>query len=80
MYRRLDALNQDKSEWLKHVDNICKKCNDTVHSTKEISPNYDLRPSNALWVSWHLWNSAKRDRKYEEIRGQMVRIMIKQQV
>ena len=39
-----------------------------MHSTIEISPNDALRPSNALWVSWHLWNSVKRDRKYEEIK------------
>ena len=31
-----------------------------------------------MWVSWHLWNSAKRDRKHEETKkGDMVRIMIK---
>ena len=28
-------------------------------------------------MSWHLWNNAKRDRKYPEIKaGQMVRIKI----
>ena len=77
MYRRLDGLRQDKSGWIKHVNNILKKYNDTVHSTIEISPNDALRPSNALWVSWHLWNSAKRNKAYPEIKeGDMVRVNI----
>ena len=50
-----------------------------MHSTIEISPNDALRPTNALWVSWHLWNSAKRDRTYEEIKEEyMFIIMVKQ--
>ena len=76
-YKILHVLNQDKSEWLKHVDNILKQNNNTVHSTIEISPNDALRPANALWVSWHLWNSAKRDRTYPEIKeGDMARANI----
>ena len=37
-----------------------------------------MRPEHHLWVSWHIWNSAKRDRKYEEIKpGDYVRVNIK---
>ena len=49
-----------------------------MHSTIEIKPNEAKLSKNHLWVAWHLWDSAKRDRKYEEInKGGMVRIMIK---
>merc|ERR1711906_92207 len=39
LYRRLDALKQDKSKWVEHVDNIIKKYNNTEHNTIEIKPN-----------------------------------------
>ena len=45
-----------------------------------MSPNDALRPSNALWVSWHLWNSAKIYRTYPGIKeGYMVRVNIKKE-
>ena len=49
-----------------------------MHSTIGMSPNDALKPDNALWVSWHLWNSAKRDRQHLGIKeGDMVRVNIK---
>ena len=67
LYRRLDGLNQDKDEWIKHVQHIVDKYNNTVHSTIEIKPNEAVKPSNHLWVAWHLQNAAKENRKYEDI-------------
>ena len=78
LYRRLDALNQDKSKWIEHVDNIMKKCNNTEHNTIEIKLNEAVKSENILWVNWHLQNSAKKDRKYPKINeGDMVRVNIK---
>ena len=78
LQRRLDALNELKSEWVKHVKNSVGKYNNTTHSIIEIKHNDAKLPQNHLWVSLHLWNSAKRDRPYEEIKkGDMVRIMMK---
>ena len=72
----MDALNQDKNEWVKHVTKIVDKYHNTVHSTIEIKPNEAVKPSNHLWISWHLQNAAKKNRQYEDIKqGQMVRIM-----
>ena len=34
--RRIDALSQDKSDWVQHVDNIITKYNNTVHNTTKI--------------------------------------------
>ena len=36
LYIILDALTQDKREWVKHVKHIVDKYNNTVHSTIEI--------------------------------------------
>ena len=81
VYRRLDGLNQDKNEWVKHVKNIVDKYNNTENNTLQIKPNEAIKPSNHLWVVWHLQNAAKKNRPYEEIKkGDMVIIMIKQQV
>ena len=81
LYRRLDGLNQDKNEWVEHVKNIVDKYSNTENSTIQIKPNEAVKPSNHLWVVWHLQNAAKNNRPYEEIKkGDMVRIMIKQQV
>ena len=51
LYRRLDSLNQDKSEWVKHVDNIINKYNSTEHSITQIKPNEAVKPENHLWVN-----------------------------
>ena len=81
LYRRLDGLNQDKNEWVEHVKNIVDKYSNTENSTIQIKPNEAVKPSNHLWVVWHLQNAAKKNRPYEEIKkGDMVIIMIKQQV
>ena len=32
LYRRLDGLKQDKSNWVKHVKNIIGKYNNTEHN------------------------------------------------
>ena len=64
LYLRLDAVDHEKSEWVKHVKNIVGKYNNTTHSTIEIKPVGGAKKENHLCVSWHLWNSAKRGRKY----------------
>ena len=78
LYRRLDALNESKSDWVKHISNIIKKYNSTLHSTIQITPNEATKPYNRLWVIWHLQNNAKKNRKYPEIKdGDMVRFKLK---
>ena len=71
LYRRLDALKQDKNEWVKHVSGIITKYNNTVHSTIEIKPNEAVKPSNHLWVNWHLQNNYKKNRPYEEMKKEI---------
>ena len=79
LQRRLAALNESKSDWVKHVKHIDDKYNNTEHHTIQLKPVDAVKPANNLWISWHLWNNAKRNRKYPEIKyGQMVRIKISQ--
>ena len=68
LQRRLDALDQDKNEWAKHVSGIITKYNNTVHSTIEIKPVEAVKSENHLWVNWHLQNASKKNRPYEEIK------------
>lgn len=67
LYRRLNALNQDKSKWIEHVDNILNKYNNTEHTTIKIKPVEAVKKENRMWVWWHINNEAKRDRKYPKI-------------
>ena len=61
LYRRLDALNEDKSDWVKHISSIIKKSNSTEHSTTQIKPNAAGKKENHRWVNWHLQNAAKKN-------------------
>ena len=57
LYRRLDDSNQDKNEWVKHVKTIVGKYNNTGNNTIQIKPDEAVKPSNHLWVAWHLQNA-----------------------
>jgi hypothetical protein len=81
LYRRLDALKQDKKDWYRHIGPIIKKYNSTEHSTIQIKPKEAGEKRNHLWVHWHLQNNAKRNRKYPDIKpGDMVRVHIKPKI
>ena len=81
LYRRLDALKQDKKDWYRHIGPIIKKYNSTEHSTIQIKPKEAGEKRNHLWVSWHLQNTAKKNRKYPDIKpGDMVRVQIKPKI
>ena len=78
LYRRLDGLSQNKSEWVKHVTNIVTKYNNTEHNTTKIKPLDAVKKEHHLWVNWHLQNNATNNRKYPKINeGDMVRVNIK---
>ena len=77
LYRRLDGLNQNKSEWVKHVKSIVTKYNNTEHNTPEIKPLDAVKQEKRLWVNWHLQNNATKNRKHPKINeGDMVRVNI----
>ena len=78
LYRILDGLKQYKSDWVKHVNNIVGKYNNTQHNTTKIKPLDAVNKRNHLWVNWHLQNNANKYRKYPNINeGDMVRVNIK---
>ena len=78
LYRRLDGLNHNKTEWVKHVTNIVTKYNNTEHNTTKLKPVDAVNKDNHLCVNWHLHNNVTKDRKYPKINeGDMVRVNIK---
>jgi len=77
LYRRLNALYQDNSQWVNHIDNIINEYNNTDHSA--MKPVDAVKKENHLFVAWHLWDSAKRDRTYSKTsENDSVRIKINQ--
>ena len=64
LQRRLYALKQNKSDWVKHVSSVLTQYNNTTHSTIKIKPADAVKKENHLFVAWHFWDSAKRDRKH----------------
>ena len=68
LYRRLDGFKQDKSDCVKHVDNIINQYSNTEHYTIQIKPVEAVKSENRLWVNWHLQNNVKKYRKYPKIK------------
>ena len=63
-YRRLDALNEEKTKWVTHkYKQYLKIYNSTEHSITQIKPNEAGKKDNHLWVNWHLQNAAKKNQK-----------------
>ena len=76
--RRLDSLKQDKTNWIKHINNIVKRQSSTEHSVTQTKPTETDNKENHLWVNWHLQNAAKKNRKHPDINdGDMVRDELK---
>ena len=77
---RLDAMGLSRDKWLEQLKPIINKYNNTVHSTIDMTPNDAKKRGNKLMVSFNLWNNAKKNRKYAELKvGDYVRIMIKKE-
>ena len=54
---------------------ITDKYNNTIHNTIEMSPNQAKKPGNQLMVSYNIWNKAKRNRQYPDLKvGDDVRV------
>ena len=76
--RRLDAMGLDRDEWITQLEPIINKYNNTEHTTIKMKPTDARKESNRLMVSFNLWNNAKRNRKYPDLKvGDEVRVMIK---
>ena len=60
LYRILDGLKQDKSDWVKHVIHMVDTYDNTEHNTTNIKPLDAVETENHLWVNWHLQNNAKQ--------------------
>jgi hypothetical protein len=65
-------------EWNTFINEILNKYNNTKHNTINAKPNEATKEGNGLWVAWHLYNEASRNRKYPSLSvGSQVRVNIK---
>ena len=75
---RLDAMGLDRDKWVSQLEPIINKYNNTEHRTIQMTPNQAKKEGNKLMVSFNLWNNAKRNRKYPDLKvGDDVRVAIK---
>jgi len=78
LHRRLDALNQDRSQWPKHIKEVIEKYNNTEHTTTKLKPTEATKKENFLWTAWHIANNARKEKKYPHLSiNDKVRINIK---
>ncbi len=76
IFKRMNALEQDKTHWIDHFENVINKYNNTEHHTVGMKPNEARFNDNFCNVKLNLINHAKRNRTYEEIEvGDKVRVM-----
>lgn len=77
IYRRLDALEEPVEKWIDHIDFVLNKYNNTQHQTTGLTPNQGRNPRNEMFVRYNLFNKAKTERKYPELKpNDSVRIML----
>ena len=77
LYRRLDGLSQNKSEWVKHVKSIVTNYSNTEHNAAKTKPLDAVKKENHLWVNLHLQNNATKNRIHPKLNeGDMVRVNI----
>ena len=72
---RLDAMNLVRFKWVDQLKPIIDKYNNTIHTTIELTPNQANKQGNQLMVSYNIWNKAKRNRQYPDLKvGDDVRV------
>ena len=78
IHRRLTAMGLDTDKWTSQLEAVVNKYNSTEHTTIKMSPNEARKEGNKLTVSYNIWDKAKRDRKYPELKvGDDVRVMLR---
>ena len=61
-------MGLDRDKWITQLEPIINKYNNTEHTTIKMKPTDARKETNKLMVSYNLWNNAKRDRKYPELK------------
>ena len=78
IHRRLTAMGLDTDKWTSQLEAVVNKYNNTEHTTIKMTPNEARKEGNKLMVSYNIWDKAKRDRKYPELKvGDDVRVMLR---
>ena len=61
-------MGLDRDTWLSQSEPIIHKYNNTEHRTIHMTPNQAKKEGNTLMVSFNLWNNAKNNRQYPELK------------
>ncbi len=76
IFKRINALGQDKTHWIDYFETVINKYNNTDHHTIGMKPNEARLNDNFFTVKWNLISHAKRNRTYEPLEiGDNVRVM-----
>ena len=71
-------MGLDRDKWLSQLEPIINRYNNTEHRTIHMTPNQAKKEGNKLMVSFKLWNNAKKNRQYPELKiGNEVRVIQK---
>ena len=71
-------MDLDRDKWVSQLELILNSYKNTVHRTIKMTPNEATKSGNQLMVSFNLWDGAKRNRRYPEIKvGDEVRAIMK---
>ena len=63
IYKRLEGLKINIEKWHELMEVVLKKCNDTVHSTTDLTPNEAYGNEHRIRVWLHVWKRARFRRK-----------------
>ena len=68
-------MGLDRDKWLSQLEPIINKYNNKEHRTIHMTPNQAKKEGNKLMVSFNLWNNAKKNRQYPDLKvGEEVRV------
>ena len=71
-------MGLDRDKWLRQLEPIINKYNNTEHRTIHMTPNQAKKEGNKLMVFFIVWNNAKLNRQYPELKvGDEVRVIQK---
>ena len=78
MTERLEALDEGIDKWHTHINEVVNKYNNTEQTTIKMTPTEAKKKGNEMMVRYNIYNKAKTDRKYPELKvGDKVRALLR---
>lgn len=78
IHRMLTAMGFDTDTWTSQLEAVVNKANNIDHTTVKMTPTETINEGSTLMVSYNMWDDAKRERAYPEVKvGDEVRVMLR---